>query len=133
VVREGRDVTLVGTGQMVAQCKTAAEALAGNGIDAEVINMSTIKPLDKATLRMSLQKTGCVVTAEEHSVIGGLGAAVAEFASQEAPVPLEMVGTRDTFGESGTPDQLFEKYGLTPKDVEEAARKAIGRKKELNG
>jgi len=129
VLREGSDVTLVGTGQMVANCMEAADALQEEGIDAEVVNMSTIKPLDKVTLRASIQKTGCAVTAEEHSVIGGLGAAVAEFLSQEMPAPLEMIGTRDTFGESGTPAQLFEKYGLTPNDIVEAAKRSLERKR----
>ncbi|MCL1979076.1 MAG: transketolase family protein [Methanomassiliicoccaceae archaeon] len=133
VLRQGDDVTLVGTGQMVALCLEAASALLEEGIDAEVINMSTIKPLDKGTLRLSLLKTGCSVTAEEHSIIGGMGAAVAEFLSQEMPVPVEMVGTKDTFGESGAPSELFEKYGLTSKDIEEAAKRALERKKELKG
>ncbi|MDR0309522.1 MAG: transketolase family protein [Candidatus Methanoplasma sp.] len=131
VLREGSDVTLVGTGQMVAFCMEAADHLAEEGIDAEVINMSTIKPLDKATLRASLRKTGCSVTAEEHSIIGGLGAAVAEFLAREMPLPLEMIGTMDTFGESGTPSQLFEKYGLTPGDIAEAVKRSLERKMEL--
>ncbi|MDR1954704.1 MAG: transketolase family protein [Candidatus Methanoplasma sp.] len=131
VLREGDDVTLVGTGQMVAFCIEAAAALLEEGIDAEVVNMSTIKPLDTDTLRTSLQKTGCLVTAEEHSVIGGLGSAVAEFLAQEMPTPLEMIGTKDTFGESGTPSQLFERYKLTPADIAEAAKRVLERKKEL--
>jgi len=131
VISEGRSVTLIGTGQMVALCKEASYALYQEGIDAEVINMSTIKPLDIVTLRRSLQKTGCAVTAEEHSIIGGLGSAVAEFLAKEMPLPLEMVGTKDTFGESGKPDQLFEKYGLTVKDIMNAAQKVCERKKEL--
>ncbi|MCL2032349.1 MAG: transketolase family protein [Methanomassiliicoccaceae archaeon] len=133
VLREGNDVTLVGTGQMVYHCMEASKILSEEGIDAEVVNMSTIKPLDKVTLRTSLQKTGCSVTAEEHSVIGGLGSAVADFLSAEMPTPLEMVGTKDTFGESGTPSQLFEKYGLTPRDIAEAAKRAVERKRELEG
>jgi len=133
ILKEGGDVTLVGTGQMVSLCMEAADALLEEGIDAEVVNMSTIKPLDTSTLMGSLRKTGCAVTAEEHSVIGGLGAAVAEFLSQEIPLPLEMIGTKDTFGESGTPAQLFEKYGLTSKDIEEAVKRALERKKELKG
>jgi len=131
VLKEGDDVTLVGTGQMVAHCMEAADALLEEGIDAEVINMSTIKPLDRVALKASLKKTGCAVTAEEHSIIGGLGSAVAGFLSTEMPAPLEMIGTKDTFGESGTPDQLLEKYGLTSKDIASAARRAIERKKEL--
>jgi len=130
-LKEGGDVTLVGTGQMVALCLEAAEILMEDGIDAEVINMSTIKPLDKGTLRESIWRTGCAVTAEEHSIIGGLGAAIAEFLSQEMPAPLEMIGTKDTFGESGAPAKLFEKYGLTSRDIAAAAKKVIKRKKEL--
>jgi transketolase len=133
VISGGRDVTLIGTGQMVALCKEASYALYQEGIDAEVINMSTIKPLDIVTLRSSLQKTGCAVTAEEHSIIGGLGSAVAEFLAKEMPVPLEMVGTKDTFGESGSPDQLFVKYGLTVQDIMKAAQRSCERKKELKG
>ena len=131
VLREGEDVTLIGAGQMVSFCLEAADALLEEGIVAEVINMPTIKPLDKGTLRMSLMKTGYSVTAEEHSIIGGLGSAVADFLSREMPIPLEMIGTKDTFGESGAPDQLFVKYGLTSEDIAEAARRAVGRKKEL--
>jgi transketolase len=131
VLKEGDDVTIVGTGQMVALCMEAAEMLLEESIDAEVINMSTIKPLDKATLRSSVLKTGCSVTAEEHSVIGGLGSAVADFLAKEMPAPLEMIGTKDTFGESGAPAKLLEKYGLTPKEIADAAKKSIQRKKEL--
>jgi transketolase len=131
VLREGTDVTLVGTGQMVALCIEAAEALREDGIDAEVINMSTIKPFDTETLGKSLNKTGSLVTAEEHSIIGGLGSAAAEFLSREMPVPLEMIGTKDTFGESGAPDQLFKKYGLTPEDIAEAAKRSLARKRKL--
>jgi len=134
VISEGRDITLIGTGQMVALCKEAAYSLyQEEGIDAEVINMSTIKPLDVVTLRKSLQKTGCAVTAEEHSIIGGLGSAVAEFMVKDIPVPLEMIGTKDTFGESGAPDQLMMKYGLTARDIMAAAQRSIQRKKEMKG
>ena len=128
VLREGTDVTLVGCGQMVSFCLDAAEALAADGISAEVINMSTIKPLDSETLLASVAKTGCCVTAEEHSIIGGLGSAVAECICENTPVPLERVGTKDTFGESGKPAELMVKYGLTAEAVEEAARKSISRK-----
>jgi transketolase len=133
VLREGKDITLIGTGTMVSCCLEAAESLFEEGISAEVINMSTIKPLDKGTLRLSLLKTGCSVTAEEHSIIGGLGSAVAEFLSREMPIPLEMVGTKDTFGESGAPDQLFKKYGLTAEEITEAAKRSVWRKEELRG
>ena len=133
ILREGNDVTLIGTGQMVAQCMEAADILKDELIDAEVINMSTIKPLDTETIGVSLQKTGCAITAEEHSIIGGLGSAVAEFLAQNMPVPFEMVGTRDTFGESGSADQLLVKYGLTSKDIAEAAKRSLGKKIELIG
>ena len=128
VLRSGSDVTLVGTGQMVSLCVEAAEKLSKKGIDAEVINMSTIKPLDIGTLFNSISKTKCVVTAEEHSVIGGLGSAVAEFLSENLPVPLTMIGTRDTFGESGDPEALFKKYGLTVDNICEAAKLSIEKK-----
>ncbi len=128
VLRQGKDVTIVGCGQMVSSCLEAAEMLAKDGIDAEVINMSTIKPLDSETLMASVGKTGCCVTAEEHSIIGGLGSAVAECLAETGPAPLERVGTRDTFGESGKPEELMVKYGLTANDIVEAAKKSISRK-----
>lgn len=127
-LRSGEDVSLIGTGQMVSLCMEAAEMLEKEGISAEVINMSTIKPLDGAAVMDSVSKTGCAVTAEEHSVIGGLGSAVAEFLSENMPAPVVRVGTRDTFGESGNPDDLFKKYGLTAEDIAEAARRSIGMK-----
>lgn len=128
VLREGADATLVGCGQMVSFCQEAAEILAGEGVDVEVINMSTIKPLDSETLLASVRKTGCCITAEEHSIIGGLGSAVAECLCDNVCVPLERVGTKDTFGESGNPTDLMEKYGLTTADIVAAVRKSISRK-----
>lgn len=128
VLREGSDVTLVGCGQMVSFCLDAAEALASEGVSAEVVNMSTIKPLDSETLSKSVSKTGCCVTAEEHSIIGGLGSAVAECLSETVCAPLERVGTKDTFGESGKPADLMVKYGLTADDIVKAAKKSISRK-----
>ena len=128
VMRDGGDVTLVGCGQMVSFCLDAAEELSKEGIEAEVINMSTIKPLDTETLLASVSKTGCCVTAEEHSIIGGLGSAVAEALSESVVAPLERVGTCDTFGESGKPAELMEKYGLTAAHIAEAARKSISRR-----
>ena len=127
-LRAGSDVTLIGTGQMVSLCMDAAEMLEKDGISAEVINVSTIKPLDIETIYESVSKTGCVVTAEEHSVIGGLGSAVAEFLSENCPCPITRVGTRDTFGESGDPDDLFKKYGLTAEDIRSAAEISIKKK-----
>ena len=128
VLKEGEDVTIVGCGQMVSYCLEAAERLEAEGITAEVINMSTIKPLDKETLIASVSKTGCCVTVEEHSIIGGLGSAVAEALCEEKLVPLERVGTKDTFGESGKPDNLMVKYGLTTADIIDAAKKSISRR-----
>lgn len=128
VMKEGKDVTLIGCGQMVSSCMEAAKALADEGISAEVINMSTIKPLDREAVERSVGKTGCCVTAEEHSIIGGLGSAVAECLCSTVCAPLEMVGTKDTFGESGTPAELLAKYGLTSADIVAAAKKSISRK-----
>ena len=128
VLREGKDVTLIGTGQMVSACLEAAKELASEGIEAEVINVSTIKPLDTECIGKSVAKTGCAVTAEEHSIIGGLGSAVAEFLSEECPAPVIRVGTKDTFGESGKAELLMEKYGLTAKDIVKAAETSISKK-----
>ena len=129
VLKEGKDVTLLGTGQMVSACLQAAEELEAKGISAEVINVSTIKPLDTECIKKSVSKTGCAVTAEEHSIIGGLGSAVAELLSEECPAPLTRVGTKDTFGESGKAELLMEKYGLTAKDIVEAANVSISKKR----
>ncbi len=129
VMRSGKDVTVIGCGQMVSSCLEAAGILAEEGIGAEVINMSTIKPLDSGAVIGSVSKTGCCVTAEEHSIIGGLGSAVAECLCESVCAPLERVGTRDTFGESGKPSDLMEKYGLTASDIVSAAKRAISRKK----
>ena len=129
ILREGADVTLIGTGQMVSYCLDAAKALSEEGISAEVINISTIKPLDADAVIGSVKKTGCAVTAEEHSIIGGLGSAVAEAISESCPVPLVRVGTKDTFGESGKAEMLMEKYGLTAKDIVKAAKDSISKKR----
>ncbi len=117
VVKEGKDVTIVATGICVASALDAAEALKGEGIDAEVINICTIKPIDEEILIASAQKTGRVVTAEEHSIIGGLGGAVAEVLSEKCPVKMCRIGIEDRFGESGTAGQLVEKYGLDGKGI----------------
>ncbi|HEY0042038.1 MAG TPA: transketolase C-terminal domain-containing protein, partial [Flavisolibacter sp.] len=100
------------------------------GISVEVINLHTIKPLDEEAIIASIQKTGCAVTAEEHNIYGGMGDAVAQVAAKHFPIPIEYVGTNDTFGESGTPDQLLEKYGLSTKHIVEAAEKAMARKRK---
>lgn len=120
-LRRGKDMTIVATGIMVSAALEAAERLAAKGIDAGVIDMHTIKPLDEDIL-MEAAKTGPVVTAEEHSVIGGLGGAVAETLSRLCPVKIAMVGQQDTFGESGKPQELLEKYRMTSSDIEKAAK-----------
>ncbi len=121
-VREGKDVTIIATGIMVADAMTAAEELAAEGIDARVIDMHTIKPLDEAAIIKAAEETGAIVTAEEHSVIGGLGGAVAEVVVQNCPVKVAMVGQKDCFGESGKPAQLLEKYGMTAADIVAAVK-----------
>ena len=128
IMREGTDVTLIGCGQMTALCLKAADMLEADGISAEVLNISTIKPLDSAALVASVSKTGCCVTAEEHSIIGGLGSAVAEALADSCPAPLERVGTMDTFGESGKPAELMAKYGLTAEHIADSAHKSVSRK-----
>ncbi|MHB0913782.1 MAG: transketolase family protein [Armatimonadota bacterium] len=129
VLREGTDVTLFACGIMVAASLEAADILAAEGISAEVVNVSTIKPLDVDTVLGSVRKTNCAVVSEEHSVIGGLGAAVSDAVVGEYPVPVEKVGVDDTFTESGKPADLLKKYGLTPADIVSAAKLAVERKK----
>ena len=128
LLREGTDVTLIACGMMVAVALDAAELLAAEGVNAAVIDMSTIKPIDRALICEWAEKTGAVVTAEEHNIIGGLGSAVSEVLALECPTPLEMVGVEDVFGESGTAAALVEKYGLTKEHIAEKAKKAIARK-----
>jgi transketolase len=125
---EGADVSIFCTGHLVWKSIQAAQALAERGISAEVINIHTIKPLDSDAILNSARKTRCVVTAEEHMYNGGLGDSVCQLLSRNMPLPVEMVGVNDTFGESGTPDQLMAKYGLDVKDVVAAAERAIARK-----
>ena len=129
VLAEGNDVSIFACGHMVWLAVEAARTLAEKGISAEVINMHTIKPLDEAAVIKSISKTKCIVTAEEHQVNGGLGDSIAGVASRECPAPHEYVAVMDTFGESGTPKQLLEKYGLTAGHIVAAAEKAISRKK----
>ena len=130
ILKEGRDVTLIGCGMIVFEALKAAEILKTKNIEARVINMHTIKPIDEQVIVESAQKTGALVTAEEHQIHGGLGSAVAEVLVQKFPVPLEMVAVHDTFGESGSPQELLKKYHLTDVDIVVAAEKAIKRKKE---
>jgi len=127
VLREGTDVTLAACGGMVSRALQAAEMLAEEGVSAEVIDVMTIKPLDIATLLASASKTGAVVTCEEHSVIGGLGAAVAGFLVEHHPCPMERIGVRDVFGTSGDPEPLMAYFGLTATDIAGAARRVIAR------
>ena len=128
VLRDGSDVTLVATGIMVSKAVEAAETLAAEGINAAVVNISTIKPLDDALLIAMAQKTGAVVTCEEHNIYGGLGSAVAEVLVENCPVPMTRVGVEDSFGESGLPDQLLEKYRLTVDNIVKKAKAVMARK-----
>ncbi|RDV82126.1 transketolase family protein [Ammonifex thiophilus] len=131
-LREGKDATIIATGIMVAQALEAAQALAAEGIEVRVLDMHTLKPLDVAAVVRAALETKAVVTAEEHSIIGGLGSAVAEILGEECPVPLKRVGIRDVFGESGKPEELLEKYGLTPTHLAEAVKEVLERKKSFS-
>ena len=128
LLQEGTDVTIVATGHLVWEALRAAEALYENGISAEVINIHTIKPLDDEAILNSVKKTGCIVTAEEHNFLGGLGESVSRVLATNYPVPQEFIATKDTFGESGTPDQLMEKYGLNAEAIINAVQNVIKRK-----
>ncbi|MGB2088507.1 MAG: transketolase family protein [Psychroflexus salarius] len=125
---EGKDVSIIATGHLVWEALEAAKALNQAGISAEVINIHTIKPLDEDAILKSVAKTKCVVTAEEHNFLGGLGESVARTLTQNHPMPQEFVATEDTFGESGTPAQLMEKYGLNAAAIIEKAKAVIARK-----
>jgi transketolase len=125
---EGNDVTIVATGHLVWEALKASEILLEKGISAEVINIHTIKPLDKNSILESVRKTGCLVSAEEHNHLGGLGESIARVLALEHPTPQEFVATNDTFGESGTPAQLMEKYGLNADSIVEKVEKVLKRK-----
>jgi len=125
LLRDGSDVTIVACGIMLSEAMIAAENLSQEGISAEIIDCHTVKPLDNATLGKSAAKTGAVITAEEHNIIGGLGGAVAEALSESRPVRIERVGVRDTFGESGEHSELLVKYGLTSREIAKAARRLV--------
>jgi transketolase len=129
LLNEGKDVTIIATGHLVWKAIEAGEQLAAMGIDAEIINIHTIKPLDEEAIMKSLAKTGCVVTAEEHQMNGGLGDSVAQLLARKAPAPQEYVAVNDSFGESGTPDELMVKYGLDTANIVDAAKRALTRKK----
>lgn len=125
---EGADLTIIACGALVGPAVEGAKELAQAGISARVINMASIKPIDKDAIVKAAQETGAILTAEEHNVLGGLGSAVAEVVVQEVPVPMAFVGVQDSFGESGTPKELMAKYGLTAKDIVVAAKKLVTRK-----
>jgi transketolase len=127
-LKTGKDISIIAAGEMVSIALKAAKSLAEDGIDAEVINIRSIKPIDRDALIKSAKKTGAVITAECHSVIGGLGSAVCEVLSENYPVPISMVGVRDRFGQSGEPDELMEYYGLTSLDIQQKAKQLIKRK-----
>jgi transketolase len=128
IFSEGSDVTIFACGHLVWKAIEAGRILEEKGVSVEVINIHTIKPLDTAAIIQSIQKTRCAVTAEEHNIIGGLGDAIAQVAGRHLPIPIEYVGTNDTFGESGTPTDLLKKYGLDTPNIVAAAEKVIARK-----
>lgn len=128
VLRDGKDVAIFACGLMVQEALAAADLLAADGIDAAVINIATIKPLDTELVIKMTTQCGAVVTAEEHNIIGGLGSAVAEVLAENCPAPMQRVGVADRFGQSGKPAELMAEYGLTPADIATAAKTAISRK-----
>jgi transketolase len=130
MVNEGTDVSIFATGHMVWKAILAGHILAEKGISAEIINIHTIKPLDEEAILKSVAKTKCVVSAEEHNRLGGLGDSIAQVLVKNTPLPMEYVAVNDTFGESGTPEELMEKYGLSENDIVAAAERAISRKQK---
>lgn len=129
VLREGTDVTLIACGLLVYEALKAAQILESEGIMARVVDMFTIKPIDAECVIESAEKTGAIVTCENHNIINGLGSAVAEVLIENFPVPMERIGARDTFGEVGTQDALMKRFGMTAEDIVLMAKKAIERKK----
>ena len=129
-LNDGKDVSIIACGHMVWIAVEAARILEEKGISVDLLNIHTIKPLDTEAIRASIEKTGCAVTAEEHNIIGGLGDSVAQTAAKTWPVPIEYVGTNDTFGESGKPEELLVKYGLDAEHIVAAAEKVMARKKK---
>lgn len=128
VMREGKDVAIIACGLMVYESLQAAEMLQKEGIEARVVNMHTIKPIDESMIIESAEKTQAIVTAEEHQLLGGLGSAVCEVLAQKYPVPVEMIGMKDSYGESGDPEGLLKKYHMKAADIAQAAKKVIKRK-----
>jgi len=129
VFSEGSDVSVFACGHLVWKAIEAVKILQEKGISVDLVNIHTIKPIDREAVIASISKTKCAVTAEEHNIIGGLGDSIAQVAARHFPIPIEYVGTNDTFGESGTPTQLLQKYGLDTPDIVNAVQKVIGRKK----
>ena len=127
-LRDGKDVTLVATGLLVFEALEAAEILSTKGIQAAVIDVHTLKPLDEALLTLEAKKTGAFVVAEEHLIFGGLGSVVSQLVSRKHPIPVEFVGIQDTYAESGSADELFKKYGLTSQNIVQAAQQVVSRK-----
>ena len=128
VLKQGKDVTIIGCGMLLYNALIAAEELSKEGVDVEVINSHTVKPLDTETILNSVKKTKAVVTVEEHQIAGGLGSAVSETLSQSFPAPQEFIGVRDRFGESGEPDELIEAFGMGVKDIKAAVLRVVKRK-----
>lgn len=128
ILRQGKDVTIIACGPLVYEALLAAEKLEKEGIDVEVINNHTIKPMDEKTVLSSVKKTGAVVTVEEHQIMGGMGSACAEVFAMNFPVPVEMIGINDSFGQSGNPDELLNFFGLTHPYIMKAVKKAVRRK-----
>lgn len=128
ILNEGKDVSIIATGHLVWKAIEAGQQLAEMGINADIINIHTIKPLDEEAIVASVRKTKCVVTAEEHQMNGGLGDSIAQCLARHFPAPIEMVAVKDTFGESGIPDQLMKKYGLDSSNIVEAVHKVMGRR-----
>ena len=127
-LQDGKDVTIIATGHLVWESLEAAKILYKKGVSVDVINIHTIKPLDQDAIIKSVNKTGCVVTAEEHNYMGGLGESVSRVLASNSPAPQEFVAINDTFGESGTPAQLMEKYGLSANSIVEKAERVLKRK-----
>ncbi|MEE8317854.1 MAG: transketolase family protein [Candidatus Omnitrophota bacterium] len=130
ILREGKDVTIIACGHEVYEALLACDILKKEGILAKVINLHTLKPVDRDAIKKAAEETGAIVTAEEHTIIGGLGGVVSEVLAQEFPVPVEFIGVKDRFGESGTPQELFKIFELSAEDIVKAAKRAIARKKK---
>lgn len=128
VLREGKDISIFATGIMVSEAMKAAETLKGEGIEAEVVNIHTLKPIDSDAIVASVKKTGAAITCEEHNVIGGLGSAVCEVLSENHPAIVKRIGVMDTFGESGKPSELLKEYGLTAEDIVSITRSVLSKK-----